>query len=108
MSPVSDAVEIVACPTCSAPVVSADVLDGPPRDKGRHEVHVDPLPLLPDAGLLLHLGRSSDTGRWLLLALTDDAADKVRRGMRLPHAHRQHVCAAVPAAWLETEKTLTS
>lgn len=104
MNPVTDrhgATEPCSC--CGEPVVIADVLDGSHLHVNRLQLPIEPKPLLPEPDLLLHLGQSSDSGRWLLVPLGDEAGERCRRALPLPHAHRQHVCAAVPAAWLDTK-----
>jgi len=93
----------VACTGCGAPVIASDLLAGPVGHVARHEVLVDPAPRIPAPDLLLHLGRSADTGRWLFVPLDDCAGRTCAERMPLPHAHQQHVCATVPAGWAATD-----
>lgn len=95
------------CATCHAPVVVGDLLAGPPGNVDRHPVLLEPAPKLVDLhnpdndGLLLHLGASADSGRWLLVPLHEPAGLRCAAAMALPHAHRQHVCDAVPGSWTD-------
>lgn len=94
----------VPCTSCAAPVVQADVLlpvIDQPRRARREPLAVDPLPKLlePDPALMLHVSTDLRIGRWLLTPLDSPTVTVLLRAIRLPHTHRMHVCATIPADW---------
>jgi hypothetical protein len=103
------------CDGCGVLVVGAELLvvDGRRGNVTRQPVTVEPWPVpvvltiegAVEPELLLHLGTAVDSGKWLFVSLFEPASVRTARWTVLPHGHRVHVCAAVPATWSASQST---
>lgn len=95
-----------ACADCGAQVRDADLLvKRSPGNVDRRDVLVDaddqPADFTQPDGLLLCLGRRYDRPSAVVVPLDDPGAPKLAQAIVRPHAHRLHVCPALPSAWLD-------
>lgn len=87
------------CASCGVEVVLADAIVTAKPGAQVQPMPVEPKALRPAEGLLLYVGISAQTGRWVVTPLGTPSADTVRRMLPRPHAHRLHVCDTIPALW---------
>jgi hypothetical protein len=92
------------CLDCGSTVRFADLLvRRSPGNVDRRLVLIDPetvpATISQPEQLLLCLGKRYGAGSAVVVPLDDPGAPKLARVIPEPHAHRLHVCSAVPAAW---------
>lgn len=94
------------CTSCAQDVVPCVAIVALNHDACTQELLADPTPLPPEPGLLLHVGDAWEGDRWVVAPLGTRSGEVLARQLKHPHAHRPHVCATVPDAWLEQDQAV--